>query len=63
MFILKVNANQTRERMSVIRMYEGGSISIQPTKEKRKFRKSGDLFLNIVSFWLDTLDTAMLQLI
>ena len=30
--------------------YEGDSISTQPTKEKRKFWKSGDLFLNIIYF-------------
>ena len=44
-------------------MYEGDPISTSPTKEERKFWKSGDLFLNIVSFKLDTLDTAMLQLL
>ena len=31
-------------------IYEGAPISTLPTKEKRKFWKSGDLFLNIVSF-------------
>ena len=30
--------------------YEGGPINTWPTKEDRKFRKSGDLFLKIVSF-------------
>ena len=30
--------------------YEGGPISTWPTKEKRKFWKSCDLFLSIVSF-------------
>ena len=44
-------------------MYEGGSISTWPTKEKQKCWKSGDLFFNIVSFYLDTLDPAMLQLL
>ncbi len=42
--------------------YEGGPISTLPTNEKRKFWRGGDLFLNIVSFKVDTLDPAMLQL-
>ena len=32
-------------------------------KRKTKILESGDLFLNIVSFYLDTLDPAMLQLL
>ena len=31
-------------------IYEGGPISNYPTREKQKFWKSGNLFLNIVSF-------------
>ena len=51
----KFNGTQETTRQLTIKrkenqIYEGGPISTWPTKEKRKFWKSGDLFLNVVSF-------------
>ena len=36
--------------IAVMTIYEVGPIITKPTKEKRKFWQSGDLFLNIVAF-------------
>ena len=48
-FLCRKLSLRTAPRM-MFETYEGGAISTQTTKGKRKFWKNGDLFLNVVSF-------------
>ena len=49
-FVKEVNVSRRFTIVWKDDKYESGAINTLPTKEKRKFWKSGDLFLNIVSF-------------